>query len=49
MGFLLCLSAKGTGHMPTPREGSMPIHIRHSYPHKSIHAMYYNLACICRR
>lgn len=24
----------------------MPIHIRHSYPYKSIHAMYYNLACI---
>lgn len=33
-------------HMPIPREGPMPIHVRHSYPNKSIHAMYYNLACI---
>lgn len=33
-------------HTPTQGEGSMPIHIRHSYPYKSIHAMYYNLACI---
>lgn len=32
--------------MPTLREGSMPVHVCHSYPHKSIHAMYYNLACI---
>lgn len=24
----------------------MPIHIHHSFPYKSIHAMYYNLACL---
>lgn len=24
----------------------MPNHFCDSYPHKSIHAMYYNLACI---